>query len=280
LALVSERTIPSERPPLVGEVSANIFGQRCHVLSMMDPYSRILGFLDRSRYYFFQVAPQLYSRGWVDPVPDSLLLRKSGSAGDRTRDLRICSQELRPLDHRGGQLYSRGWVDPVPDPLLLRKSGSAGNLTRDLWICRQELWPQRRSLLLLLSSSLEKQIFIGVVEILIKGTDKLLKGPKLSQEKMYFVQSSWNDKPVLSEAYVRADGRGPLHLRSHQPLLREAIFHPYPELRGSPGSWSGGNGETQQNSVDALIRHCLVPKASFHNLHGFGSHMTDCCAFR
>jgi hypothetical protein len=38
----------------------------------------------------------------VDPVPDPLLLRKSGSAGNRTWDLRICSQELLPLDHRGG----------------------------------------------------------------------------------------------------------------------------------------------------------------------------------
>jgi hypothetical protein len=33
-------------------------------------YGRILGFLDQSRYFFFQVPPQLYSRGWVDPVPD------------------------------------------------------------------------------------------------------------------------------------------------------------------------------------------------------------------
>jgi hypothetical protein len=38
----------------------------------------------------------------VDPVPDSLLLRKCGSAGNRTQDLGICSQELWPLDHRGG----------------------------------------------------------------------------------------------------------------------------------------------------------------------------------
>jgi hypothetical protein len=30
------------------------------VVSLMDPYGRILGFLDRS-YFFFQVAPQLYS---------------------------------------------------------------------------------------------------------------------------------------------------------------------------------------------------------------------------
>jgi hypothetical protein len=30
----------------------------------------------------------------VDPVPDPLLLRKSGRAGNRTRDLWICSQKL------------------------------------------------------------------------------------------------------------------------------------------------------------------------------------------
>jgi hypothetical protein len=40
---------------------------------------------------FFQVAPQLYSRGWVDPVPDPLMffffffLIKYLSAGNRTR---------------------------------------------------------------------------------------------------------------------------------------------------------------------------------------------------
>jgi hypothetical protein len=49
-----------------------------------------------------QITPQLFSRGWVDPVPDPLLLRKSGSAGNRTRDLWICSQELWSLDQRGG----------------------------------------------------------------------------------------------------------------------------------------------------------------------------------
>jgi hypothetical protein len=56
-----------------------------HVDSAADPYGRNLGFLDRSRYFIFQVAPQLYSRAWVDPVPDSLLLRKSVSVGNRTR---------------------------------------------------------------------------------------------------------------------------------------------------------------------------------------------------
>jgi hypothetical protein len=69
----------------------------------MDPYSCILNFLDLICYYFFQAAPQLYSRGWVDPVPDPLLLRKSGSAENRTWDLCICSQKLWPLDHSRSQ---------------------------------------------------------------------------------------------------------------------------------------------------------------------------------
>jgi hypothetical protein len=75
-----------------------IFADRgCHVVSTMDIHGHILGFLDQSRYYFFQVSPQLYSRGCVDHVPDPLLLRKSGSARNRTRDIWICSQELGDL---------------------------------------------------------------------------------------------------------------------------------------------------------------------------------------
>jgi hypothetical protein len=35
----------------------------CQVVSVTDPYDRNLSFLDWSRYYFFQVASQLYSRG-------------------------------------------------------------------------------------------------------------------------------------------------------------------------------------------------------------------------
>jgi hypothetical protein len=47
-----ERTIPTERPPLVGEVIANFFVDRwCHVVSVTDSYGRILSFLDRSRYF-------------------------------------------------------------------------------------------------------------------------------------------------------------------------------------------------------------------------------------
>jgi hypothetical protein len=64
-------------------VVPNFADRVCRVVSSTDPYGRILGFLDRSRYFLFQVAPQLYSRGWVDLV--AVLLRKSGSAGNQTQ---------------------------------------------------------------------------------------------------------------------------------------------------------------------------------------------------
>jgi hypothetical protein len=66
---VRKWTIPTKGPPLVGEVSANFGDRGCQVVSMVDPYGH----------------NQLHSRGRVDPVPDPLL-RKSGSAGDRTRN--------------------------------------------------------------------------------------------------------------------------------------------------------------------------------------------------
>jgi hypothetical protein len=71
-------------------------GQHCRTPTVIN-----FSVLHWSRYYFFQVAPHLCEQGWVDPVPDPLLLRKSGNAGNWTRDLSVCSQELWPLDHRG-----------------------------------------------------------------------------------------------------------------------------------------------------------------------------------
>jgi hypothetical protein len=63
----------------------NFEDKECHVVSVTDTCGSILDFMDRSRYFFFQVASQLSSRGGVDPVPDPLLLRKSGSAENQSR---------------------------------------------------------------------------------------------------------------------------------------------------------------------------------------------------
>jgi hypothetical protein len=76
------------------------------VVGATDRCCRDLGFLDRSRYFFFQVAPQLCSQDWVDPVPDSLLLGGSGGAGESGPGLWVCGLGLWPLDHRGGQHFS------------------------------------------------------------------------------------------------------------------------------------------------------------------------------
>jgi hypothetical protein len=60
VARVRERIIPTERSPLVGEVLLTSVDRGCHVVSVTYPYGSILGFLDRSRYLFFQVSPQFY----------------------------------------------------------------------------------------------------------------------------------------------------------------------------------------------------------------------------
>jgi hypothetical protein len=118
-ALVCEQTIPTKWLLLVSEIMPTFVDRGCRVVSAMDPHGRIFGFLDHSCYYFFQVAPQLYSRSWVDPVPDPLLLRKSSSAGNRIWDLGICSQEPWPLDHRGDQVLL-SIIDNVPLSIKFR----------------------------------------------------------------------------------------------------------------------------------------------------------------
>jgi hypothetical protein len=96
VVLVHKRTIPTEKPPLAGEVSANILGIEGVVWSAQRiPTAVNLGFLDPKPLLF-------HLSSWVDPVPDPLLLRKCGRERNRTLDLWICSQKLWPLDHRGG----------------------------------------------------------------------------------------------------------------------------------------------------------------------------------
>jgi hypothetical protein len=53
---------PSDRR-LSAKLVPTFVDRERHVVSVTDPYGRILGFLDRSTYFFFLVAPLLYSRG-------------------------------------------------------------------------------------------------------------------------------------------------------------------------------------------------------------------------
>jgi hypothetical protein len=116
VALACELCRPNDHRLSAKLVPTFAYRGRC-VVRMTDLCGRNLDLLDRSCYFFFQVAPQLYSRGWVDPVPDPLLLRKSDSAGNRTQDLWICIQKFWPLDYRGGYDYiahqSLMWFWPI-----------------------------------------------------------------------------------------------------------------------------------------------------------------------
>jgi hypothetical protein len=53
---------PSDRR-MLAKLMPTLEDRGCQAVSVTGPYGRNLGFLDRSRYFFFQVAPQLYSRG-------------------------------------------------------------------------------------------------------------------------------------------------------------------------------------------------------------------------
>jgi hypothetical protein len=59
-------------------------GRWCHVVSVTNPYGRILDFLDRSRYFFSSSSSVVLWR-LSGPRSRPLLLKKSGSAVNRTR---------------------------------------------------------------------------------------------------------------------------------------------------------------------------------------------------
>jgi hypothetical protein len=62
---------------LLAKLVPTLADRGCRVVSATIPPTVVnFGFLDRSR-YSLEIAPQLSSRGWVNPVPDPLLLRKN-----------------------------------------------------------------------------------------------------------------------------------------------------------------------------------------------------------
>jgi hypothetical protein len=105
---VRNRTIPTEWPLRPTRLEPISWTEYVAWSAPQISTAVILGFLHRRLCSSFQVALQL-SLGWVDPVSDPLLLRKSGSAGNRTRNLWACSQELWPLHHR------RSWTERSPN---------------------------------------------------------------------------------------------------------------------------------------------------------------------
>jgi hypothetical protein len=58
--------------------------------------------LERDPFSLVRINEELLGRKCCDSgLEHPLLLRKSGSAGNRSRDPWLCSHELSPLDHKG-----------------------------------------------------------------------------------------------------------------------------------------------------------------------------------
>jgi hypothetical protein len=81
---VRERTVPTERPPLVGEVIANLCGQKVPRGQRDGSPGRISRFSRQEPLLFYQVAPQFVLTKLSAPrsKPTTFF---SGSAGNRTR---------------------------------------------------------------------------------------------------------------------------------------------------------------------------------------------------
>jgi hypothetical protein len=110
VAWVRERNIPTEPT----------FADRgCHVVSVTDPYGRTLGFLDRSLFFFFQVAPQLYSRSWVDPVEEINKGKNWNWYNEKKkqklwkRNRRIKNERMRKQEWQNEQIMPDYWKWPL-----------------------------------------------------------------------------------------------------------------------------------------------------------------------
>jgi hypothetical protein len=81
---VRERTIPTERQPLAAKRLPTCADRGCHVVSVTDPSGRILGFLNRSRYFSIkQLLSCTHETEWTPFQTHYSFF--SGSARNRTR---------------------------------------------------------------------------------------------------------------------------------------------------------------------------------------------------
>jgi hypothetical protein len=110
---VRERTIPTERPPRVGEVIWQLLRWRVPRGQMTDPYGRILGFLDRSPYFSIKYLLSCTHEAEWTPFQTHYFLF-SGSAGNQTRASGSVAKNTWPLDHRGGHLLNKPKLNILP----------------------------------------------------------------------------------------------------------------------------------------------------------------------
>jgi hypothetical protein len=90
---VHERTIPTEQPLLVGEVSTNFKDRGCHVVSATDFYGRILHFSRPESLLFLPSSSSVVLMRLSGPRSRPTTTKKIRVRRESTRDLWICSQE-------------------------------------------------------------------------------------------------------------------------------------------------------------------------------------------
>jgi hypothetical protein len=99
VALVRERTISTERLPLVDEVSANLCGYRVVAADPLRPYSRISR--PEPLLFLWSSSSIILTRlSWPCSWPTTL--HKIWQCRESNLNFWIYSQELWPLNHRGG----------------------------------------------------------------------------------------------------------------------------------------------------------------------------------
>jgi hypothetical protein len=94
--------VPTERLPLLANLVPTFSDRGCHLVSVTDPYCRILGFLNRSRQFFLSSSSSVVLTRLSGPRSRPTTSQKIWQRRESNPDLWICSQELWPVDHRGG----------------------------------------------------------------------------------------------------------------------------------------------------------------------------------
>jgi hypothetical protein len=110
VALVRDRTVPIELPPLVGEVSGNFRIEELQVVSVTDPLWPYSSLSRPEPLLFLSSSSSVVLTRLSGPRSRLTTSQKIWWRREWNPVLWICSQELLPLDHRGGENLAISFV--------------------------------------------------------------------------------------------------------------------------------------------------------------------------
>jgi hypothetical protein len=113
MSSVHERTIPTERPPLVGSLCQLL---RIESASATDPHGRIYGFRPEPLVFLPSSSSVILTR-LSGPRSRPTTSQKIWYPRESNSDHCTCSHELWLVDHRGGP-HSPTWINVVISPLI------------------------------------------------------------------------------------------------------------------------------------------------------------------